>query len=587
MFKRNKVWPIAGAAMLLALIASSGGRSAAQINQQPVPAGWQVIAGLLPGDVTLNSVYIPRTVDTPAGVFVAGSNAAGHGVVYVLRQRGFGGPWSSTLEQSFPAPLRALVWLNGANIWAVGDSGLIVHRDGSGWHQLNSPVAGANLNAIQMFGNGEEGWAAGSVLDNSTKQPQPTLLHYKNGQWQQDNSIPGSGDIASLSFVADGSAGWLVGAIGIWHYQNGSWGQENVPAPCAAVSCGTGLNAVRAVSSDEAWAVGSRSASCNTCMPQPYAIHRSGGNWQVVLPDAGIAGTPPSTDPFTAPQLNAAFFSDASFGLAVGYVAHSRTRTSPSIASPLLLRYQGGKWSYDPLPDTAGILMSVYAQGTTAALAVGANGLVLSYGYGNRIEPSPTPNPATRVDDPHDPNVTYFPSTGHTLRGVFRDYWQAHGGLAQFGYPITEQFIEGSGTITSYTVQYFERNRFELHPENQPPYNVLLGLLGRTVTAGHEGELPFQRTPAMMNPAALYFSETGHNLIGVFRDYWQAHGGLAIYGYPISEQFKEVSKTDGKAYLVQYFERNRFEYHPELPDPYKVSLGLLGVQVLQQRGWLP
>jgi hypothetical protein len=28
-------------------------------------------------------------------------------------------------------------------------------------------------------------------------------------------------------------------------------------------------------------------------------------------------------------------------------------------------------------------------------------------------------------------------------------------------------------------VQYFERARFEYHPENQPPYDVLLGLLGR------------------------------------------------------------------------------------------------------------
>src|SRR5262249_30722124 len=34
-------------------------------------------------------------------------------------------------------------------------------------------------------------------------------------------------------------------------------------------------------------------------------------------------------------------------------------------------------------------------------------------------------------------------------------------------------------TGVTYTVQYFQRNRFEFHPENQPPYNVLLGLLGR------------------------------------------------------------------------------------------------------------
>jgi hypothetical protein len=59
-----------------------------------------------------------------------------------------------------------------------------------------------------------------------------------------------------------------------------------------------------------------------------------------------------------------------------------------------------------------------------------------------------------------------------------------------------------------------------------------------------------------------------------------------VYGYPISEAFTEVSPTDGKPYLVQYFERNRLEYHPELSEEYRVSLGLLGVQVLQARGWI-
>ena len=36
-----------------------------------------------------------------------------------------------------------------------------------------------------------------------------------------------------------------------------------------------------------------------------------------------------------------------------------------------------------------------------------------------------------------------------------------------------------------------------------------------------------------------------------------------IFGFPISEEFTEVSKVDNKPYTVQYFERNRFEYHPE------------------------
>ena len=590
MTKHNELWAIASVAMLLLLIVGSSGNAAAQVGgpgqpSQPVPQGWQVVSGLVPSGVSLNSVYIPRTVDTPAGAFVAGNDGSGHGVVYILSQRGFGGPWSSQLDQSFPSQMRSLVWLNGENVWAVGDAGLIAHRDANGWHQISSPVAGANLYAIQMLGTGDEGWAAGSTLATTNNLLQPALLHYKNGQWQQDTSITGNGDIAGLSFDPAGDSGWLVGTVGIWHYQNGSWSKEATPAPCAG--CTNNLYAVKAISSDEAWAVGSSHGNCNTCMMQPYAIHRSGGNWQAALPDRAIAGTAPVTDNYMDSQLNAVYFSDANTGFAVGSITHSITRTSPATATPLLLRYQNGNWSYDPLPTKQGLLNSVYATGPDTALAVGAQGLILSDGYGNSTNPTPPGNnPATRVPDPQDPNVTYFAQTGHTLRGAFRDYWNAHGGLAQFGYPITEQFAEGSG-ITSYIVQYFERNRFELHPENQPPYNVLLGLLGRTVTAGRQGEQPFQRTPAMANPAALYFDATGHNLIGPFRAYWEQHGGLAIYGYPISEQFTEVSKTDGKTYTVQYFERNRFEFHPELPAPYQVSLGLLGVQVLQQRGWLP
>ena len=36
----------------------------------------------------------------------------------------------------------------------------------------------------------------------------------------------------------------------------------------------------------------------------------------------------------------------------------------------------------------------------------------------------------------------FFPETGHSLSGVFKQYWQAHGGLAQFGYPLTEEMGE-------------------------------------------------------------------------------------------------------------------------------------------------
>src|SRR3954451_21989965 len=72
-----------------------------------------------------------------------------------------------------------------------------------------------------------------------------------------------------------------------------------------------------------------------------------------------------------------------------------------------------------------------------------------------------------------------FPETGHTVSGRFLDYWTNHGGLAQQGYPISEPMQETSDTDgKTYTVQYFERAVFEMHPENQPPNDVLLSLLG-------------------------------------------------------------------------------------------------------------
>jgi protocatechuate 3,4-dioxygenase beta subunit len=197
---------------------------------------------------------------------------------------------------------------------------------------------------------------------------------------------------------------------------------------------------------------------------------------------------------------------------------------------------------------------------------------------------SPLASPSTPAANPAVPvtaiaGATYFTETGHNLGGSFRTYWQANGGLARFGFPLTEEFVEASfDDGKDYTVQYFERASFEAHPENQAPYNVLLSRLGLRLR-----EID---PPADALADATYFPQTGHNLGGRFREYWLANGGLAVYGFPTSEEFEEVSPTDGKTYTVQYFERNRFEYHPENASPYDILLGLLGRQELVARGWL-
>lgn len=72
---------------------------------------------------------------------------------------------------------------------------------------------------------------------------------------------------------------------------------------------------------------------------------------------------------------------------------------------------------------------------------------------------------------------------------------------------------------------------------------------------------------------------------GLFRDYWQRNGGLSVFGYPLSAVLPE--ETPDGLQTVQHFERSRLELHPDAPAPYKVQLGRLGADRLQQIGRSP
>ena len=153
----------------------------------------------------------------------------------------------------------------------------------------------------------------------------------------------------------------------------------------------------------------------------------------------------------------------------------------------------------------------------------------------------------------------YFSQTAHFLRGAFLNYWETHGATPVLGLPITEPLIEDG-----LTVQYLERARLEWHPDIPDPRGqVLLTRLGAIMSAAQG--LVFDPSPqAPDSPTSFYFTETGHNLSNAFLSYWQRNGGLAVFGYPISDEFAQVNPADGKTYAVQYFERNRFEWHPKI-----------------------
>ncbi|MDZ4718626.1 MAG: hypothetical protein SH847_09240 [Roseiflexaceae bacterium] len=161
----------------------------------------------------------------------------------------------------------------------------------------------------------------------------------------------------------------------------------------------------------------------------------------------------------------------------------------------------------------------------------------------------------------------YIAATGHYVQGVFRNFWDTNNGMVNFGYPITDEYIDPtSGRI----VQYYERARFER--ENPAATVVYLAMLGREVSTGRV----FTTSSAIANTKTRrYFSETSQIVQYGFKEIWEKQGGLAIFGLPISSEIQEQLE-DGTTRTTQYFERSRFEYHPEFPDGQRVLISLLG-----------
>ena len=169
----------------------------------------------------------------------------------------------------------------------------------------------------------------------------------------------------------------------------------------------------------------------------------------------------------------------------------------------------------------------------------------------------------------------YFDETGHNVRHGFLKYFNARGGVAAFGLPLTEEVVQNGRTV-----QYFERARFEYHPELAgTPYETQLGLLNDALTAPRRpfaGDTPFPTVPDHR-----YFPETGHSVHFGFLRYWETQGGLERFGYPISQEVVEHGRT------VQHFQRVRLEWIPDAPPGQQVRIAKVGTEYMRAFGLAP
>jgi hypothetical protein len=125
------------------------------------------------------------------------------------------------------------------------------------------------------------------------------------------------------------------------------------------------------------------------------------------------------------------------------------------------------EWLLSVLPGTARPRVFGHGELTQYGNSTKCPGSVLPWVKQFREgEPAPVPTP----------NTQFFPETGHTVGNAFLDYFNAHGGLAQFGFPISDETAGQVGEWSG-TIQWFERARFEWHTESGQG-QVMLGRIG-------------------------------------------------------------------------------------------------------------
>ncbi|MDQ3930172.1 MAG: hypothetical protein M3328_13630 [Chloroflexota bacterium] len=459
--------------------------------------------------------------------------------------------------------------LSAQDVWAVGAyhqpespyQTLTEHWDGTRWRRVESPnrnppdyivdnhleaVAGLAANDVWAIGT-YQGVAIEGQGSHSTGR-QPMTMHWTGTSWQfVDNPAQTAGStLTDLAAVGPHDL-WAVGkrtegasaqAISL-RWNGRSWEQVPVPGPEGAT---TTLGKVSGSGPNDVWAAGGYSSPTEVGV---LVEHWDGAAWTPsTLPVS--TWTTDRQHVFTLGDIASSASDDAWM---VGSIATNGPSPNPKAPPPLLkletviMHWDGVGWTRVPAPnpgDTGADLFGVSVAGKTDAWAVGS-----AFIPGKQATLTLHWDGSTwaQVSSPD----------GDPLNNSLRDVTTLAGGHA---------WAAGYGALLQYTASCKA-------PKGAPPAQ------------------PTTRVPDPHAAGVLYFSLVGHTLREPFRAYWDLHGGLDQFGYPLTEPFDEISPTDGKPYLVQYFERNRLEYHPELPEAYRVSLGLLGVQILRARTWLP
>jgi hypothetical protein len=157
---------------------------------------------------------------------------------------------------SYSIPLNALTFTPDGQAWAVGDDGILLHREGQIWKEVSSPTSHPLYDV--SFTSLANGWAVGDGAE---------VLQWDGNEWSE--SLPyhgpgeGPGGSTQVLFAVDAYSKddvWMVGVMKSIDGKNSPyalhWNGTDLVEESAIPDCNCGLNAVLVRSRDDVFAAG-------------------------------------------------------------------------------------------------------------------------------------------------------------------------------------------------------------------------------------------------------------------------------------------------------------------------------------------
>ena len=249
-------------------------------------------------------------------------------------------------------------------------------------------------------------------------------------------------------------------------------------------------------------------------------------------------------------------------------------------------------------PTNTAVLASAAGTATATSAISGSAGTPVSAASPTTVAaaaPTDTAAPPAPTDTAAPPTATPLAAPSPALcfgnqaciGGRLFDTWQQLGGKSA-DQPGLAGLPLGNAQVSNNTlVQRFERYMMVFQPGKQPPADIQFANLGVDNYRKYHGGK--DAPPAKAIEGCIFFPETNHNVCEDFYKLWIEKGpqlgikgdarqvAISLFGLPISEDEFDVP-INGEKLSVQWFERARFEFHPNNPPETRYIPAKIGTE---------